>query len=151
MAHCDLKPGNVLCAFDRSGKKRTFKSKYFQEAQLKLTDFGVSRIIQRTKSAGDYTTATVSLDAVKRATGIAGSEGYMSPEVLKLVKAIKSGSSALDIQLNAETLIGTDSFAAGCVIAYLCSNGKHPFEHGLQNITQNILTGQRRRLNNFQT
>ena len=146
MAHCDLKPGNVLCAFDRSGKKRTFKSKYFQEAQLKLTDFGVSRIIQRTKSAGDYTTATVSLDAVKRATGIAGSEGYMSPEVLKLVKAIQSGSSAVDVQLNAETLIGTDSFAAGCVIAYLCSNGKHPFEHGLQNITQNILTGQRRRL-----
>jgi hypothetical protein len=73
----------------------------------------------------------------------------MSPEVLKLVKAIKSGSSTVDVQLNAETLIGTDSFAAGCVIAYLYSNGKHPFEHGLQNITQNILTGQRRRLKNM--
>ena len=70
----------------------------------------------------------------------------MSPEVLKLVKAVKSGSSTVDVQLNAKTLMGTDSFAAGCVIAYLCSNGKHPFEHGLQNITQNILTGQRRRL-----
>ena len=40
VAHCDIKPANVLCSFDRSGRRRDYKPKYFKEAQLKLTDFG---------------------------------------------------------------------------------------------------------------
>ena len=40
VAHCDIKPANVLVSFDRRGKRRACKPKYYKEAQLKLTDFG---------------------------------------------------------------------------------------------------------------
>ena len=40
LCHCDIKPANVLCAFDRKGKHRPYRRDFFQQAQLKLTDFG---------------------------------------------------------------------------------------------------------------
>ena len=83
--HCDIKPANVLVAFDRDGKKRkSFKPQYFKAAQLKLADFGVSRVIHRpvsfaglhaveTDSTSD-TTATVSLNGLDNMDCIAGTQ-----------------------------------------------------------------------------
>ena len=155
MAHCDIKPANVLVAFDRGGKHRDFKQKYFKEAQLKLTDFGaslerhklayssrkhshpsaffpgVSRIIESQSHAENNhaeTTATVSLSALKKTEGIAGSESYMSPEVLEIVRAIRMRELHHDPAITGQVLIANDAFGCGCVIGYLCSRGKHPFQ-----------------------
>eukprot|EP00750_Incisomonas_marina_P011025 INCI16332.2.p1 GENE.INCI16332.2~~INCI16332.2.p1 ORF type:complete len:1450 (-),score=213.01 INCI16332.2:215-4564(-) len=145
--HCDIKPANILCAFDRGGKQRPFKSKYFQQAQLKLTDFGVSKIVRSERGTDGYwATATVSMAEFEQATGIAGTESYMSPEVLRVVQAIREGDAPENIELSAEALLRSDSFACGCVIGFLCSRGLHPFKSlkgGGGNIPKNIVAGNR--------
>ena len=125
-----LKPANVLVAFDRSGKARDFKAKYFKQAQLKLTDFGVSRVFTRTDSESNQTTtATVSVEYLNKQTGIAGTQAYMHPDVLELIDKIKTGKLTKNPDVDSVLLIKSDTFAVGCVIAYLCSDGLHPYQH----------------------
>lgn len=142
---CHTQPANVLCAFDRSGKARKFKPRYWHEAQLKLTDFGVSRVIsQRLPSDSASTTATVSLDEFKNASGIAGTQSYMSRELLTIVEAIRTGVLNQEPDVSAPMLFHNDAFGLGCVVAFICSGGQHPFQHALlTNILSNILANRR--------
>ena len=145
---CHTQPANVLCAFDRSGKARKFKRRYWHEAQLKLTDFGVSRVIsQRLPSGSADTTATVSLDEFKSAAGISGTQSYMSRELLTIVEAIRTGELNQEPEISAPLLLHNDAFGLGCVVAFICSGGQHPFQHALlPNIPSNILANRQRRL-----
>eukprot|EP00750_Incisomonas_marina_P011024 INCI16332.10.p1 GENE.INCI16332.10~~INCI16332.10.p1 ORF type:complete len:1488 (-),score=201.28 INCI16332.10:215-4678(-) len=145
LCHCDIKPANVLCAFDRKGKHRPYRRDFFQQAQLKLTDFGVSKIVRSERGADDsWTTGTVSIAGMEHAAGVAGTESFMPPEVLRVVQAIKDGESPGNVELSAVTLLSADAFACGCVVAYLCSRGSHPFLNSKENnIPKNILAGNR--------
>ena len=136
VVHSDVKPANMLVSFDRSGKHRdSYKQRYWKDAQLKLADFGVSRIIPTTSSNGGTvsstdsgTTGTVSLAALTAMEGIAGTESYMSPELLAIVRAVQSGKFETDPVVDAETLLHNDAFGCGCVIGFLCSRGLHPYQ-----------------------
>ena len=144
----------MLCALDRSGKARSYKPKHFKQARLKLTDFGVSRVLATTAAAassgGDNTTATVSLDALQKTTGIAGTRAYMCPEVLALIDGLVAGrghASAQHAEVGADLLIRNDAFGVGCVVGYLTSRGLHPFQCVLSSdIPANIRAHQRMKL-----
>ena len=143
LAKCQ--PANVLCALDRGGKARSFKPKNFKEAQLKLTDFGVSRVLALSSSKEAAVTATVSLDMVNHKKGIAGTQAYMHPKILSLVDAITKGEKDDDLDIDAELLFANDSFGVGCVVAYLCSGGIHPFASGARmNIIPSNIQAHRR-------
>lgn len=107
--HCDIKPANVLVAFGRSGKKRSeFKPKYFKDAQLKLADFGVSRVLKQAgagagAAAATTTTASVSLEGLQAAQGVAGTESYMCPELLQLLRDLKQGKLQTEPEIGAAT------------------------------------------------
>ena len=58
---------------------------------------------------------------------------FMPPEVLRVVQAIKDGESPGNVELSAVTLLSADAFACGCVVAYLCSRGSHPFLNSKEN------------------
>ncbi len=145
--HCDLKPANVLVSFDRSGRAHSLKAKHFGKAQVKLADFGVSRVVRpSTDAASETTTATVSVSAVEASSaGIAGTEAFMCPEVLRLLRDIKAGGLTQDPDIGAELLAANDAFGCGCVLAYLCSDGKHPFQPAgiWKNVAENILAARR--------
>lgn len=142
-----LKPGNVLVAFDRR-KVRDNKPKYWKEAQLKLSDFGVSRILPtvESESMGGETTKTISVQALAHSHGIAGSQAYMCRDVLEMIQTVLNDANTT-VELNADLLTKNDSFGLGCVIAYLCSRGLHPFELALsKNIPANIRANRRKTL-----
>jgi len=158
--HCDIKPGNCLVAFDRSGKHHDYKPKHFRQAQIKLSDFGVSRVIQpnsatstdsstasatvHTAPASAATTATVSYSALRNSAGIAGSEAYMCPEMLQLIHDLKNGRITEIPEVDEPMLVVNDSFGCGCVIAFLCSRGLHPFQSKLTfKVSKNIRTNKR--------
>ena len=153
--HCDLKPANVLVALDRGGKKRCdFKPKYFRQAQLKLADFGVSRVVKPSKSHGGggtdsatTTTATVSLAGLQQAQGVAGTKAYMCPTLLKILRDVKAGKMEREPEIAMELLARNDAFGCGCVVAFLCSDGKHPFQHAVfKSVPDNILANRRVKL-----
>ena len=127
VAHCDLKPANVLVSFDRSGRQREMLPRNFNMAQLKITDFGVSRVLQQQQPSHDGTmtttmTATVTVDSKQV---IAGSEAYMCPELLRLLNAVRHGELlSSDAEATTEMLLDTDAFACGCLVAFLC--GREP-------------------------
>ncbi len=134
VAHCDLKPANVLVSFNRGGgraRNNLQKRRHYNLAQLKITDFGVSRVLQQhrdtramsnisnmstTMTTMATTTATVSFKASKEM--IAGSEAFMCPELLRLLGAVRRGE--LHNEVTADLLLATDAFACGCVVAFLC-------------------------------
>ena len=71
----------------------------------------------------------------------------MHPEVLRLIDQIKKGKLTKDPDVDSELLVKNDTFAVGCVIAYLCSNGLHPFQTDqLDNIPAQIRAHRRVRL-----
>jgi serine/threonine protein kinase len=164
--HCDLKPANVLVALDRAGKRhqqqQQFKPKYFKLAQLKLADFGVSRVVRPKASASSAatgegegegwgsttttcTTATVSLDGLQASQGIAGTEAYMCPELLQILRDLRAGKLDAEPEVDDVLLARNDSFGCGCVVAFLCSRGRHPFEQALfrSSLPDNILAHRR--------
>lgn len=69
----------------------------------------------------------MSVDALNNSKGIAGTQAYMHPEVLSLINAVTKGETDDDFEVDAELLFSNDSFGAGCVVAFLCSGGIHPF------------------------
>jgi hypothetical protein len=101
---------------------------------------------------GGETTAVVSVSAIvaTAGTGIAGSEAYMSPELLAMAAAVRSGDeAAAEAEISASVLFGTDAFACGCVVAHLCSGGEHPFSSPpvfRRSVPDNIMAGRRRPL-----
>lgn len=60
-----------------------------------------------------------------------------------------NSQTARDVQVTAEMLALNDAFGCGCVIAYLCSGGKHPFQNPQsmlgrrQRLADNIRNGRR--------
>jgi serine/threonine protein kinase len=109
--HCDVKRANVVdrTGFSSKPKHRPrFKPKYLKLtlAQLKLADFGVSRVVRSQSSPslsffcsasswGSTTeatpTATVSLDGLQETQGVAGTEAYMCPELLWILGDRRAG------------------------------------------------------------
>ena len=147
--HCDIKPSNILVAFDRSGKPRKCKSKYFDQAQLKIADFGVSRVVRLTDDAQNAanTTVTISTASLEDFDGIAGTAAFMCPELLRIVRLVASRRLDQAPDISPEILAINDAFGCGCVIALLCgtkAGGRHPFDHGDQSaIPDNILAHRR--------
>ncbi|XP_053410458.1 serine/threonine-protein kinase/endoribonuclease IRE2 isoform X2 [Nycticebus coucang] len=105
IVHRDLKPGNILIAGPDS----------WGQSRVVLSDFGLCKKLP----AGH---CSFSLHS-----GIPGTEGWMAPELLKLLPS-DSPTSAVDI------------FSAGCVFYYVLSNGSHPFGESLYR-QANILAG----------
>eukprot|EP00750_Incisomonas_marina_P016157 INCI19027.1.p1 GENE.INCI19027.1~~INCI19027.1.p1 ORF type:complete len:1574 (-),score=205.88 INCI19027.1:21-4742(-) len=139
--HCDLKPANVLVSFDRGGKRRSFKRKYFDKAQLKMADFGVSRVVS--PPSGDGQTVTVTM-SIADTDGIAGTETFMCPELLRHLRLLQARATDVEPDILPDLLTTNDSFGVGCVLAYMCSGGRHPFQHALfRNIGDNIVAHRR--------
>ncbi|XP_062957188.1 serine/threonine-protein kinase/endoribonuclease IRE2 [Cynocephalus volans] len=105
IVHRDLKPGNILITGpDSQGQGRVV-----------LSDFGLCKKL----SAGRRSFSLRS--------GIPGTEGWMAPELLRLLPP-DGPTSAVDI------------FSAGCVFYYVLSGGSHPFGESLYR-QANILMG----------
>ncbi|KAG8513539.1 Serine/threonine-protein kinase/endoribonuclease IRE2 [Galemys pyrenaicus] len=105
IVHRDLKPGNVLIAGpDGHGRGRVV-----------LSDFGLCKKLPAGR-------CSFSLHS-----GIPGTEGWMAPELLQLLRP-DSPTSAVDV------------FSAGCVFYYVLSRGSHPFGESLYR-QANILAG----------
>lgn len=92
IVHRDIKPTNIL----------VFVIPSANDPQIKLADFGISKILKIGKS--DFTNTS--------ATNPAGTRGWMAPEVYLLDR--------FDFKV--------DMFALGCIFGYALSKGnKHPF------------------------
>ena len=86
----------------------------------------------------------MSVQAVQAATGIAGTLAYMCPELLDLVHRVKNNVLGEEPEVDAALLIASDTFGVGCVIAYICSRGRHPFQTGKSNSIPSNIRAHRR-------
>ena len=158
VAHCDVKPANMLVQFDRSGKPRSLKKSHWDEAQLKLSDFGVSRLLEETKAPGMMTatmTAHAWMTLSDQGAHIAGTAAFMSAELLRKFRSFtnnEGGSGEADALPDNDTLKLNDAFGCGCSIAVLCGIGeqRHPFfQATFTNVSANILAGRRVQLSSL--
>lgn len=147
IVHCDIKPSNVLVTFNRGGKEYAYAPEHFARARLVIADFGISRAFST--SSGNTTMHTASLDLQG---SIAGTEAFMSPRMLKLLRRARSDNLFDDSEpaqkemddVDEAGYLANDSFACGCTIAYLCSNGTHPFADPVfKDIPSNIIAYRR--------
>jgi len=93
--HRDIKPTNILIFVpDGSGE--------FNEPQMKIADFGLSKILQSDQA--DLST--------KNQTNPKGTRGWIAPELYEKGRRYDSK---------------VDIFPLGCLFGYTLSNGKHPF------------------------
>ena len=79
---------------------------------------GASRVLAaKTEDKGNKTD-TIVLETLKRSKGLAGSESYMSPEMLEVVEALRTGalSGHPDIPAKVGIMLWVDR-VDGCVIA----------------------------------
>jgi serine/threonine-protein kinase len=105
IVHRDLKPANIFLAKKKGGG-----------VNVKVVDFGISKILGDTGSSGDTTRSNVML----------GSPHYMSPEAMR---------SSRDVDAR------TDVWSLG-VVAYQVLTGRVPFEgKGLTQIITSVLQG----------
>ncbi|CAG0897547.1 unnamed protein product [Darwinula stevensoni] len=103
IVHRDIKPQNVLLSVPMSkGGVRAM-----------ISDFGLCKKLQ------------VGRMSFSRRSGIAGTEGWIAPEMLHDDK---------------RTTCAVDIFSLGCVFYYVLSKGKHPFGDSLRR-QANILSG----------
>jgi serine/threonine-protein kinase/endoribonuclease IRE1 len=107
LVHRDVKPDNILISITTP-------------VQMKLSDFG---LVKKISPQGTFTQS-----------GLKGTEKWMAPEILELLKLMEDDSN---IELPHGT-IQSDTFAAGCVFFYFLTRGKHPFGKSYQ-IMMNIL------------
>lgn len=113
LVHRDIKEENVLIY------KITAEI-----AQLKISDFGLSKPISR---SGNYSLTS----------GIKGTEHYLSPELLTLLS-----NNFINIPIiDKKTSVSSDIFALGVVFFSFLTKGKHPFDGSKGNafIPTNIL------------
>ena len=98
---------------------------------------------------------TVTASGLTSAHGIVGTESYMAPEMLRMLrrqqKTLHHGLAGGPpvAQASEEDLVANDSFGCGCAISYLCSRGTHPFaSHGNSrwSVAENILANRRLQL-----
>jgi serine/threonine-protein kinase/endoribonuclease IRE1 len=108
LVHRDVKPGNILISITTP-------------IQMKLSDFGY---VKKISPQGTFTQS-----------GLKGTEKWMAPEILELLKLMEDDSN---IELPHGT-IQSDTFAAGCVFFYFLTRGKHPFGNNSSRIPGNIL------------
>jgi eukaryotic-like serine/threonine-protein kinase len=96
IVHRDLKPSNVMVA---------------ERGLVKVVDFGLAKLIERTESAPDISPTAVSTDTATEEGYIVGTLAYMSPE-----------------QAEAKALDGrSDVFPMGCML-YEMITGKRAFQ-----------------------
>jgi serine/threonine protein kinase len=136
IVHCDLKPGNVLVSFNRGGKQRESVPENFHLAQLVIADFGVSRLFSPTTGddATTNTTHQTSLSDLGQKAVIMGTESFMSPEMIQLMRrrcdnkggAAGNHGDGTANDVGEHTFLANDAFGCGCTLAILCS-GVHPF------------------------
>lgn len=98
---------------------------------------------------------TVTASGLTSAHGIVGTESYMAPEMLRMLRRQQrmlnrsvAGGPPMG-QASEEDLVANDSFGCGCAIGYLCSRGTHPFaSHGSSrwSVAENILANRRMQL-----
>jgi len=89
-------------------------------------------------------TMTATASGLTSAHGIAGTEAYMAPEMLKVLRQQQKGHRELLQNITETQLVSNDSFGCGCAIAYLCSGGIHPFASAVYpSVAENILAWRR--------
>jgi serine/threonine-protein kinase/endoribonuclease IRE1 len=104
IVHRDIKPQNILISsVDNRGRARVLISDFGLSKQLKMGHHSVSMM-----------------------SGLAGTEGWMAPEVLLSQTSV---TCAVDV------------FSLGCIFYYVLSEGKHPFGDTIRR-QDNILRGQ---------
>ena len=131
IVHCDLKPGNALVSFNRGGKQHKYAPENFHLAQLVIADFGVSRLFAPSETATATTTMTqqTSMTELDPSAAIAGTESFMSPEMIKLMRSRRGGGGGGGgpaENVDERAFLANDAFGCGCTLAILCT-GIHPF------------------------
>jgi serine/threonine-protein kinase/endoribonuclease IRE1 len=86
--------------------------------QMKLSDFG---FVKKTSHGGTFEQSRVGI----------GTEMWMAPEILK---PWMNNTSPNDLPHGS---IQSDTFAAGCVVFYVATRGRHPFEQPTEISKQN--------------
>ncbi len=108
LVHRDVKPDNILISITTP-------------IQMKLSDFG---FVKKTSPQGTFTQS-----------GLKGTEKWMAPEILELLKLMEDDS----ITELPRGSIQSDTFAVGCVFFFFLTRGKHPFGNNSSRIPGNIL------------
>ncbi len=108
LVHRDIKPDNILISCT-------------DPVVMKVSDFGLSK---PTSSRGTFVFS-----------GIKGSENWLAPEILKLLRL---NPTELDKQ---HGTVQSDIFAVGCVFFYFITRGIHPFGGDKYSIAENIRNG----------
>lgn len=132
--HCALEPKNVLVAFDRSRSPRATKENKYNLSTLKLSNFRHAYIDDN----GQIDAQGRNLTKFKNRN-----KAYMCANLLQILT--KKDEMSTKNESEDEKIISTsiieenDAFACGCVLAFIYTNGHHPFESQNFSITDNIL------------
>ena len=121
IVHRDIKPTNILIFSNAIQKEipdsgsdscHSSDDESPVKVQMKLADFGISKILQTNKE--DFTNTSVANPS--------GTKGWMAPEVYEC--------NRFDFKV--------DVWALGCIFGYTLSGGKHPFGDDVKRIVRII-------------
>ena len=113
IVHRDIKPQNILI----SGPLRSRDGK--RSYRMMISDFGICKRLEGDQTSFLPTTGT----------SLAGTRGWLAPEVLSIILTRRSGDEILGHRKLKKSV---DIFPLGCLFYYTLTKGQHPYGHDLE-------------------